>query len=75
MIRQCAYLRNEKGWGNGEFDVHCVPLGSPLTPLVGLNRESMESNWTHLRFQGLKTGDGQHKTHALGRNLTFRASL
>ena len=28
----------------------------------------MESNLTHLRF--LKIGDGQHTTHALGRNLT-----
>ena len=33
----------------------------------------MESNFTHLRF--LKNGDRQHTTHALGRNLSFRASL
>ena len=56
---------DDKGWGDG----------SPLTPLVGLNRESMESNLTHLRLPGLNIGDGQHTTHALGRNLTFRASL
>ena len=68
-------LRDDKGWGDGKIDIHCNPLGSPLTPLVGLNRESMESNLTHLRLPGLKIGDGQHTTHALGRNLTFRASL
>ena len=30
-------LRDDKGWENGEFDVHGDPLGCPLTPLVGLN--------------------------------------
>ena len=54
--------------GDGTIDVHCDPLGSPLTPLVGLNREGMESNLTHLRLPGLKIGDGQHTTHALGSN-------
>ena len=68
-------LRDDKGPGDGKIDIHCSPLGSPLTPLVGLNRESMESNLTHLRLPGLKIGDGQHTTHALGHNLTFRASL
>ena len=74
-------LRDDKGWGmgDGEFDVHCDPLGSPGTPLVGLVRESMESvNLTDLRLPGLNIGDGQHTTHALGRKgsyLTFRASL
>ena len=65
-------LRDEK-----KIDIHGNPLGSdsPLTPLVGLIRESMESNLTHLRLPGLKIGDGQHTTHALGCNLTFRASL
>ena len=58
-------LRDDKGWGNGEFDVHCDPLVCPLTPLVGLNRESMESNLTRLRLPGLKIGDGQHTTHVL----------
>ena len=55
--------------GDGStIDVHRDPLGSPLPPLVGLNRESMESNLTHLRLPGLKIGDGQHMTHALGSN-------
>ena len=51
-------LRDDKGWGNEEFDVHYDPLGCPLTPLVRLSRESMESNLTHLRLPGLKIGDG-----------------
>ena len=51
-------LRDDKGWGNEEFDVHYGPFGCPLTPLVGLSRESMESNLTHLRLPGLKIGDG-----------------
>ena len=38
-------LRDDKEWGDGEFDVHCDPLGSPGTPFVGLNRERMESNF------------------------------
>ena len=42
-------LRDDKGWGDGEFDVHCDSLGSPGTPLVGLVRKSMESNLTHFR--------------------------
>ena len=75
VFRVFFNLCDDKGWGDGKIDIHCNPLGSPLTPLVGLNRESMESNLTHLRLPGLKIGDGQHKTHALGRNLTFRASL
>ena len=29
-------LHDDKGWGDVEFDVHCDPLRSPLTPLVGL---------------------------------------
>ena len=63
-----------KGWGDGEFDVHCEPLGCPLTPLVGLNRESMESNLTHFRLSGLKIGDGQHTTHALASPADVRRS-
>ena len=55
-------LRGDKGWGS---DVHCDPLVCPLTPLVGLNRESMESNLTRLRLPGLKIGDGQNTTHIL----------
>ena len=56
------------GWGDGgdggdvKIDVHLDPLGSSSTSLVALNRESMESNLTHLRLPGLKIGDGQHKT-------------
>ena len=38
-------LRHDKGWGTGENDVQCNPLGFPGTPLVGINRESMESNF------------------------------
>ena len=38
-------MHDDKGWGVGEFDMHCDPLGSSGTPLVGLNRESMESNF------------------------------
>ena len=71
LFLTCVMTRDE----DGKIDIHCNPLGSPLTPLVGLNRESMESNLTHLRLPDLKIGDGQHTTHALGRNLTFRASL
>ena len=69
------HLCDDKGWGDGKIDIHCNPPGSPLTPLVGLNRESMESNLTHLRLPGLNIGDGQQTTYALGRNLNFRASL
>ena len=58
-------LRDDKGWGNGEFDVHCDPLGSPGTPFVGRNR--MESKFELLRLPGLKIGDEQHTTPALGR--------
>ena len=60
-------LCDDKGWVDGEFDLHCDPLGSPGTPLVGLVRGSMESNLTHHRLPGLNIGDGQHTTHALGR--------
>ena len=72
-------MRDDKGLGGGggggKIDERCNLLGSSLTPLVGLNRESMESKLTHLRLKGLKIGDRQHTTRALGRNLTFRASL
>ena len=37
-------LCDDRGWGDGEFDLHCDPLGSPGTTLVGLVRGSMESN-------------------------------
>ena len=51
-------LCGDKGWGDGEFDQHCDPLGSPGTPLVGPVRGSMESNLTHHRLPGLNIGDG-----------------
>ena len=39
-------MTREGGGGGGEeFDVHYDPLGSPGTPLVEFNRESMESNF------------------------------
>ena len=50
------------GQGN---DVHCNPLGSPGTSLVGLNLENMESNLTHLRLPGLKFGDDSRNTRLL----------
>ena len=63
-------LRNNKGWGMGKLTYTVISL-----VLVGRNRESMESNLSHLRLPGLEIGDGQHTSHALGRNLIFRASL
>jgi len=33
------------GGTENEFDVNCDPLGSPGTPFVGRNRESMESDF------------------------------
>ena len=62
-------LCDDKGWGGGggEFDLHCDPLGSPGTPLVGFVRGHMESKLTHHRLPGLNIGDGRHTTHALGR--------
>lgn len=40
-ILEFSNLRDDKGWGGGEFDVqHCDPLGSPGspgTPLDGLH--------------------------------------
>ena len=29
-------LRDDKGWEDGEFDLHCDPLGSPGTPMAVL---------------------------------------
>ena len=48
-------LCDDKGWVDGEFDLHCDPLRSPGTPLVGLVRGSMESNLTHLRLATVNT--------------------
>ena len=41
--------------GKGENDLHCNPLRSSGTPLVGLNRESMESNFDVSQFTRYKT--------------------
>ena len=39
-------LRHDQvGWGDRENGVHYNPLRSPETPLVGLNQESMGSNF------------------------------
>ena len=54
-------MRHDKGLGVGggggdrENDIHCNPLGSPRTPLGGLNRESMESNFDASQFARFKT--------------------
>ena len=58
-------LRDDKGWGNGEFDVHCDPLGSPGTPFVDVTEWNQTLKL--LRVPGLKIGDEQHTTPALGR--------
>ena len=31
-------LCDDKGWVDGEFDVHCDPFGSPGTPLKACNQ-------------------------------------
>ena len=48
-------LRHDKGWGKGENDLHSNPLSSPGTPSVGLNRESMESNFDASQATRFKT--------------------
>ena len=53
-------VTDDKEWGDGKIDVHCNPLGSPKTPLAGLNGKSMESNLTHLKLPGLKISDGRN---------------
>ena len=52
-------LRDDRGWGNGEFDVHCDPLRSPGTPFVGRNR--MESNFETSR--GTRVKNWRRATH------------
>ena len=68
--------------GDRENEVHCNPLGSPRTPLVGLNLERMESNFDASQVTRLKIWRRQsqhmHTTLALSRKgsyLSFRASL
>ena len=43
--------------GKGENDLHCNPLRlrSPGSPLLGLNRESMESNFDASQVTRFKT--------------------
>ena len=59
-------LRDDKGQGHGD-DLHCDPLGSPGTVLVGLTEKAWNQTLRHLTLPGLKTGDEQHTTPALGR--------
>ena len=40
------FMRDDKGLGDGNLTCTAILFGSPAgTPLVGLNRESMESNF------------------------------
>ena len=49
-------LRHDKaGWGDRENGVHYNPLRSPGTPLVGLNQESMGSNFDSSQVTRFKT--------------------
>ena len=52
-------LCHDKGWGDKENEVHCSLLGSPGTPLVGLNQESMESNFDISQVTRFKTWQRQ----------------
>ena len=46
-----------RGRGKGENDLHSNPLSSPGTPSVGLNRESMESNFDASQVTRFKLGE------------------
>ena len=48
----CVMTRDR---GKGENDLHSNPLSSPGTPSVGLNRESMESNFDASQATRFKT--------------------
>ena len=49
-------LRHDNaGWGDRENCVHYNPLRSPGTPLVGLNQESMGSNFDASQVTRFKT--------------------
>ena len=49
-------LRHDKaGWADRENGVHYNPLWSPGTPLVGLNQESMGSNFDASQVTRFKT--------------------
>ena len=58
-------LCHDKGWGDKENEVHCSLLGSPGTPLVGLNQEAWNQTLTYLRLPGLKLGNDSHNTRLL----------
>ena len=48
------FMRDDKGWGDGNLTCTAILFGSPGTPLVGLNRESMESNFDVSEVTGFK---------------------
>ena len=48
----CVMTRDRE---KGENDLHSNPLSSPGTPSVGLNRESMESNFDASQVTRFKT--------------------
>ena len=54
------FMRDDKGWGDGNLTCTAILFGSPGTPLVGLNRESMESNFDISEVTRFKIGDEQH---------------
>ena len=66
-------LRHDKGWGDRENQVHFNPLGSPRTPLVGLNRGSMESNFDVSQVTRFKTWQRQSRqaTSTLSRKTSL----
>ena len=69
-------LRDDKGQELGD-DLHCDPLGSPGTVLVGLHRESMESNFetSHVaRFKNWRRASHDSCTWSL-RKLSDLQSL
>ena len=54
------FMRDDKGWGDGNLTCTAILFGSPGTPLVGLNRESMVSNFDISEVTRFKIGDEQH---------------
>ena len=68
----CMMTIRDGGMWNLTYTV--IPLGLLWLPWLDLTEKAWNQTW-HLRLPGLKIGDGQHTTHALGCNLTFRASL
>ena len=70
MLSLSFNLCHDKGWGDKENEVHCSPPGSPGTPLVGLNQESMESNFDISQVTRFKTWQrqSQHTTPTMSRD-------